>query len=124
MDILGRNLNNLRKARGYTMPELAERAGIAQSYISRIENGVQKPRLEVVEKLAAALGTTPEALFRDNVAIPNAVIERLPVELQEWLLRKDVEPYLHLGKFLYDQGIPAEKARKIIETIETLIKGL
>ena len=106
------------------MQELAERAGISQGYVSRIEKGGQKPSLLIVEKLATALGTTPEALFRDNVSIPNEVIEKLPVEIQEWLLNRDIGPYLYLGKFLYDKGIPAQKARKIIDMIETLVKGL
>jgi len=54
---LGPTLQNLRKSRRLTGKRLAELAGMSQSKISRIENGVgAAPSAEDVERLARVLG--------------------------------------------------------------------
>lgn len=45
----------LRLDEGLSQEELAARAGLRQSVISRIENGESKPRIETVNKIAKAL---------------------------------------------------------------------
>ena len=45
-----------------TQAELAERTGIAEATLSRIENGLQRPRISTVRKIAEALGVRPEEL--------------------------------------------------------------
>ena len=45
-----------RAARGFTQGQLAERAGVTQALISKIENGiVPEPSRETVQSLAAAM---------------------------------------------------------------------
>jgi transcriptional regulator with XRE-family HTH domain len=56
------NLRTLRLARGLTQPTLAEKAGIEQSYLSKLENGRSKPSEDVLGRLAQALEVKPEAL--------------------------------------------------------------
>ena len=43
--------------------ELAESVGVKQATISRIEKGVNKPSLDVIEKIAVTLGVTVIELF-------------------------------------------------------------
>ena len=45
----------LRLDEGLSQEELAARAGMRQSVISRIENGESEPRIETVNKIARAL---------------------------------------------------------------------
>ena len=45
----------LRLDEGLSQEELAARAGMRQSVISRIENGESEPRIETVKKIAKAL---------------------------------------------------------------------
>lgn len=45
----------LRLDKGLSQEELAARAGMRQSVISRIENGESEPRIETVNKIAKAL---------------------------------------------------------------------
>jgi ribosome-binding protein aMBF1 (putative translation factor) len=45
----------LRLDEGLSQEELAARAGMRQSIISRIENGESEPRIETVNKIARAL---------------------------------------------------------------------
>lgn len=56
------NLRTLRLARGLTQPALAEKAGIEQSYLSKLENGRSRPSEEVLARLAQALEVKAEAL--------------------------------------------------------------
>jgi transcriptional regulator with XRE-family HTH domain len=49
-------LRKLRKGRGMSQRELAERAGISREYLTRLEAAQQDPTLGTLEKLAKALG--------------------------------------------------------------------
>lgn len=57
-------LRETREARGWTQAQLAERAGVRQATVSRIETGkVSSLDLEVFENLANALEVHPAALI-------------------------------------------------------------
>ena len=45
-----------RKEQNITQKELAERSGITQADISRIENGTRNPSLNVLKRLAKGMG--------------------------------------------------------------------
>lgn len=45
-----------RKAAGLTQKDLAERTGIAQADISRLENGSANPSLRTLQRLAEGMG--------------------------------------------------------------------
>ncbi|HID00579.1 MAG TPA: helix-turn-helix domain-containing protein [Piscirickettsiaceae bacterium] len=51
-----------RKYLGLTQQALAERAGMPQSALARIESGRHKPRLDTLRKLARAMNLTLEQL--------------------------------------------------------------
>jgi transcriptional regulator with XRE-family HTH domain len=49
-------LREWRDRRGYSVRELAKRAGVGFMTVSRIENGHVSPTVAMLEKLAKALG--------------------------------------------------------------------
>ena len=49
-------LVDARRASGLTQKELAERTGIAQADISKVENGNANPSLRTLRRLAAGMG--------------------------------------------------------------------
>ena len=55
-------LKEWRERRLLTQRELAERVGVTQGTINRIERGVHRPRLATVRRLAEALGVDPDEL--------------------------------------------------------------
>jgi len=57
------NLKRLRSEHGLSQRNLALRAGLNRSYLSRLENGKNDPRLEIIGKLAKVLGVTPAKLL-------------------------------------------------------------
>ena len=56
--IIGTCIRNRRIDTGLTQKQLAVRAGITQSVLSRIESGKGNPTLSLLEEIAAALGTS------------------------------------------------------------------
>jgi transcriptional regulator with XRE-family HTH domain len=54
LDLVGPRLRRVRKDRGVTLTDLAERTGISKSTLSRLENGQRRPSLELLLPLAQA----------------------------------------------------------------------
>lgn len=54
MDI-GDNMRNIRKRKGMTLQQLADILGCSQQNISQYESGKRTPKLETLQKMAAAL---------------------------------------------------------------------
>lgn len=52
---LGARIKALRKSRGYSQEQLADKCDITSKYLSRLEVGQQSPSIETLGKLAEAL---------------------------------------------------------------------
>lgn len=60
---LGLKIRDLRRARGLTLEQMAQATGSSKSYMWEVENkDVARPSGEKLNRLAAALGVTPEYL--------------------------------------------------------------
>lgn len=64
--ILSRNLQTLRKEKGLSQSELAEKAGFQHASYNRWENGKSWPEPDTIAALATALGVPESRLFYDN----------------------------------------------------------
>ncbi|MFC9434533.1 helix-turn-helix domain-containing protein [Nocardia sp. NPDC057030] len=87
-------IRSLRKARGWSLDNLAERAGISASQLSRIETGHRRLSLDQLTAIAAALGKSLDELVEspddsDVVIRPNRDERR---GLTTWLLTNDDGP--------------------------------
>jgi len=60
---LGGTLRALRESKGLSQAELARKAGMGKSQVSKYERGKELPRLESLEKLLDVLGAEPLTLF-------------------------------------------------------------
>ncbi len=60
---LGTRLKDLRKARGLTQLQVAERVGISKAMVSSYELSVRQPSYDVLIKLAALFGVTTDHLL-------------------------------------------------------------
>jgi XRE family transcriptional regulator, regulator of sulfur utilization len=61
---VGDNVRELRTLSALTQEELADRAGITATALSRIERNEAEPRPSTLRKLAAALGVEPRELIK------------------------------------------------------------
>jgi len=60
---IGPTLRDLRNARGLSMKELAETAGVSAGMISQIERGTANPSIKILDKLRTALGVPLSSLL-------------------------------------------------------------
>ena len=60
----GKNIKALRVSRGLTQISLAKMIPMDQAFLSRIERGVQEPSLEMLGKIANALGCDSSELMK------------------------------------------------------------
>ena len=63
---IGKRIAELRKAKGLTQAQLAEKTGFSQSNIGRIETGRYSVGLDVLAKIAEALGASVELISKEN----------------------------------------------------------
>lgn len=62
--IVAKNLKRLRRARGLSQEELADRSELNRNYVGMIERSENAATIDVIEKLADALDAEPRELFR------------------------------------------------------------
>ncbi len=63
---VGKEVRDLRKAKGLTLTALANMTGITAGYISHIERGRAKPSLKSLQKISEALGVATGWFLRDG----------------------------------------------------------
>jgi len=63
-EIFARNLRRARQAQGLSQEDLAHKAEIDRTYVSSLERAIYSPTIEVVERLAIALGVETADLIR------------------------------------------------------------
>ena len=67
-DVIAANLRTLRKVRGLSQPELAQKVGISPRTIARLEAGqVADPSINHVRALSRALGVTVDLLSESEL---------------------------------------------------------
>lgn len=64
--LVGRNVARLRRAKGLSQEELAERSGFSQQYLSGLERGQRNPTVVTLHELARALGVGHVELVTDD----------------------------------------------------------
>ncbi len=99
-----RRLRTLRQARGWTLDDLAARAHVGASTISRIETGQRRLALDQLVTLARALGVTIDDLLADD---DSDVVIRATANGEggaTWLLSRRDDPS---GRVVVKQRVPA-----------------
>ncbi|QSO53658.1 helix-turn-helix domain-containing protein [Alicyclobacillus curvatus] len=97
--MIGKRIQQLRLQRRMSLSELAERAGVAKSYLSAIERDIQgNPSISVLEKLCGVLGVSMTALIEGDDAELQKQLERLD---QDWinLIRDAMTSGVSKGEF-------------------------
>ncbi|WP_404454345.1 helix-turn-helix domain-containing protein [Virgibacillus necropolis] len=79
--MIGEKIKQLRQDKNMSISELAEKAGVAKSYLSSIERNLQSnPSIQFIEKIGVVLGVTVNELIREENA--TSIEEKLD---GEWL---------------------------------------
>ena len=75
---LGKNICDLRREKGITQEELAEKAGISTSFLGHIERGSRIASLETLVALCNILKTTPQYLL--GASLDDDLTPHLPAD--------------------------------------------
>ncbi|MFM1651716.1 helix-turn-helix domain-containing protein [Brevibacillus sp. B_LB10_24] len=99
--MIGKRIQQLRKERGLTLSELAERADVAKSYLSSIERDVQSnPSIQFLEKIGAVLNVSVQSLLQQEDNPRDEGVD------QEWF---------SLIREAMDSGVSKEQFREFLE---------
>lgn len=99
--MIGKKIQELRKEKGLSLSELAERAEIAKSYLSSIERDIQtNPSIQFLEKIASVLDIPINSLITPNHEIAADSLD------EEWL---------KLVKEAMDSNISKDEFREFLE---------
>jgi len=81
-NFLAERLSVFRKLNGLSLEQVATRAGITKSYLSKLERGLSSPTIATLLKLAQALGRSAEQLIGQEAQDDDIVLvkagERIP----------------------------------------------
>ncbi len=117
--IVGARVRDARVARGWNQSDLARRAGVSTSYISRLESGVYRaPSLDRIRKVATALGLTVAELSEPMPAVADGA--GLRAELHAMGFRSDEAPLVEEIAADLLQRSPRQR-RALLEAIRTLL---
>jgi transcriptional regulator with XRE-family HTH domain len=107
-ETLGQRLARIRKERGLTQKEVAERTGLIQVLVSDYERGRLRLAADMIVRFAVALGITTDQLLRPRV-------------------RKAPEPRKISRKVLSRlekiEGLPPYKQRALLTTIDSFLRA-
>ncbi len=70
---LGPRIRTIRRARGQTLRQLADRAGVTESFLSQVEREVASPSIATVQRVARALDLSIAELFAEEPAAGRVV---------------------------------------------------
>ncbi|GGM30078.1 transcriptional regulator [Promicromonospora citrea] len=108
--LVRKRIRGLRLAQGWSLEELARRARVSQSTLSRIENGQRRLALDQLVTLARALDTSLDQLVEtgtDDVVV-NPTIDAAR-DLKRWPVRAD--PGLTVVRQRLTRPAPADASR-------------
>lgn len=78
--MIGKNIQRIRKRKGLTLSDCAERANISKSYLSNIERDLNKnPSIQIIEKIAGVLDVDLHTLLGTELYEKNQLLD------SEWL---------------------------------------
>jgi transcriptional regulator with XRE-family HTH domain len=98
----GRNLAAVRKEKGLTQEALVQKSGVAISQIRRYEADKSSPTLDVLIRLARALGVSLDELAfdQDSGVAASKILDRELLEQFEAVSRLDEEERMAVKKLL------------------------
>ena len=99
--IIGRRIQEIRKQRGLTQEQLAERVNISPHYLSALERGVYNIKLDLLVDILNILNCSADEVFQDVVDSSSKIKAS---QLSEKL-----------------KGLPLHEQRKILEVVEIMI---
>lgn len=98
---LGEQLKKLRNAKALSQPDLANIAGIEQSYLSKLENDKSMPSNDIFRKLLTAFELSlPQFLAAFDKSYLLAQLSQIP-DIENWLKQQQKSQMVNQRRYLY-----------------------
>ena len=117
------SIRQIRKAKGFTLRDMAEKTGISSNYLSQIERGETNPSIGTIKRITNALGVPFMGLANENPG-PNTANQKVAIvrkdmrkvlvfpksKLKQYLLTPDLQRKLEV---LYGEVEPSEEYEEV-----------
>lgn len=112
-----KRIRDLRKARGMSAKDVAEKMGISRPFYTQLEGGTRRLSVQYLEGIAKALGTTVADLYSENgvPASPDLVARAVTTGNGPPELAEKLRPYL---------GDDSETAAESFHSLDKAAKSL
>lgn len=100
---LGTTIRELRQSHGLTIAQVSEQAGISRGMLSKIENAQTAAGLDMLHRIAQALGVSMSTLFR-NFDVPQGGAQLVKKGTGMEVVRKGTKRGHTYHLLAYDQG--------------------
>ncbi len=98
---IGKRIQKIRKEKGYTQQQFAEKIGLSTNYLSDIERGKSSTRLDKLVDIINALGCSADDIFADTIDCGYKVKNsRLADRLEELSIENQEIAYALLDTFI------------------------
>lgn len=112
---VGQRIQQKRKIKGVTQAELAAKCGCTSNHLSAIENGTNKPSLEMIMKISILLDESTDYFLMDSPhAYPKYLIEAQISERLERCDTKMLQTFIGVLDSLLDYQDFVEDKEKIL----------
>lgn len=107
---IGKKIKKLRSEKDFSISELAERAGVAKSYLSSIERNIQSnPSIQFMEKISQVLGVSVNELlsnhpFEENEDLDDEWLEIVQEAMASGVSKEEFKEYLEFTKWKNKQS--------------------
>jgi|SRR5699024_203987 len=103
--LIGEKIKRLRNEKDLSISELADKAGVAKSYLSSIERNIQSnPSIQFIEKIGQVLGVSVNELLRDESSnetedLDEEWLEIVQEAMNSGVSKTDFKEYLEFNKW-------------------------
>ncbi|RFU63933.1 helix-turn-helix domain-containing protein [Peribacillus glennii] len=101
--MIGDRVKRLREEKRMSMTELADKAGVAKSYLSSLERNLQtNPSIQFLEKISAVLDVPVDSLLHDKVDTQSLDSEWLKIvqeAMESGVSKEQFRDYIEYNKW-------------------------
>ena len=103
--LIGEKIKQLRNEKNLSISELADRAGVAKSYLSSIERNIQSnPSIQFMEKISQVLGVSVNELLREDASnvtedLDDEWLEIVQEAMNSGISKTEFKEYLEVNKW-------------------------
>lgn len=123
---IGERIKSLRKKKGMSARQLAERVGINQQHLYALEAGRFTPSVETARRIAEALDVPLSYLFADEGRVRDRSLEQYVAgfspSARDFLGHERASDYIDVVASLARSGLHPEDIRDLGETILQILR--